>query len=141
MTRGAILRREATISAAINAALSLVFFFALFGMRAQIDVSALGRDFFPQAFMVSLMGSLVPALLLRRTVGGGVRPIVVRALVFAVAGAVIAGGGAYAVCSAFRAATVAAGTALIFKAAFGAILGAVVTVCALLPLLPSETRS
>lgn len=117
MKHGAILTREASISAAF------------------------GRDFFPQAFMVSLMGSLVPALLLRRRVGGAARPILVRAVIFAVLGAGIAGGGAFAVCSASGAATLAAGTALILKAAFGAILGAVVTLCALLPLLPSETRS
>eukprot|EP01037_Dinobryon_pediforme_P024889 gene24889-26841_t len=65
MTTRAVLLREAVISAAINAVLSIVFFVLVFGVSVAPRLDALGPDFLPQAFMVSLMGSLVPAMLLR----------------------------------------------------------------------------
>ncbi|MBO9580438.1 MAG: hypothetical protein J7498_06065 [Sphingobium sp.] len=69
MTSAGYVRREATISAAINAVLSAGFFFAFFGLRDVTMWSAPGFviDFIPQGFMVGLMAALVPGLLARRT--------------------------------------------------------------------------
>lgn len=134
----AILIREATISAVINGALSVTFFLLLFGYCAAPKPYALGTDCIPQAFMVSLMAALVPVLILRRKVGAAVRPILLRGVVFAVVGTLIAGGAAFAVGAFANETPIPVREAALIKTAFGAMLGAIVTPAALLPLLVPE---
>lgn len=60
---------DAAISAVINAAISAAVYWALFRGTAAVPVWGPGNfafDFVPQGFMVALMGSLIPAVLLRR---------------------------------------------------------------------------
>lgn len=137
MTPRAMLLREAAISAAINAVLSIVFFVLVFGVTMPPRIAALGTDFLPQAFMVSLMGSLMPALLVRRQHGGAIGPIVLRAVVFALVGAGIAGGGAYWLCAQDGTATLPVAQAMTVKALFGGVLGAIVAPLAVWPVVRS----
>ena len=61
--------REALISAAINGAISAGFAWFVFGGYASVPLwgrAGFVFDFIPQGFMIGLMGSLVPSLLLRR---------------------------------------------------------------------------
>jgi hypothetical protein len=89
--------REAGISFAINATLSLAFFLAVFGLAARplswVAPDGLGLDFVPQTIAVSLMSALVPALIARKRLAMaiGVRSIVLRAIGFALAGAALGG--------------------------------------------------
>ena len=66
MNNKVIVLRETAISMAINAGLSLAFFLVAFGLAAPIAMASFAFDFLPQAFMISLMGSLVPGLLVRK---------------------------------------------------------------------------
>ena len=73
MTRAAYIRREAVVSALVNAAISAGFVLAVFGM-GPVPVWGLPgyvSDFVPQGFMVGLMAGLVPSLLARRAVVRG----------------------------------------------------------------------
>lgn len=89
--------REAGISFAINATLSLAFFLAVFGLdRRALSwglPDALAFDFVPQSIAVSLMSALVPALIVRKrfAMAIGLRSIVLRAIVSALAGAALGG--------------------------------------------------
>ena len=121
-----ILLRETLISMVINGALSLLFFLIMFDFRGVVPLNLLGLDFLPQSFMVSLMGSLVPGLLISKRYGGAARPVIRRALLFALAGLICAGGGALVLCASIGG--VATGlTALTIKIAFGVALAAIVT--------------
>lgn len=89
--------REAGISFAINATLSLAFFLGVFGLdRRALSWAmpdALAFDFVPQSIAVSLMSALVPALMVRKRLAMaiGLRSIVLRAVAFAMAGAALGG--------------------------------------------------
>lgn len=89
--------REAGISFAINATLSLAFFLAAFGLERRAlswaMPDALAFDFVPQSIAVSLMSALVPALIVRKRLAMaiGLRSIVLRAVAFAMAGAALGG--------------------------------------------------
>lgn len=89
--------REAGISFAINATLSLAFFLAVFGVERRAlswgMPDALAFDFVPQSIAVSLMSALVPALIVRKRLAMaiGLRSIVLRAVAFAMAGAALGG--------------------------------------------------
>jgi hypothetical protein len=126
VTQQAIVRRETAISVAINVVLSIGFFVALFGLAGPAAPVALARDFVPQAFMVALMGTLVPGLLVRAKVGGAVGAVVLRALGFAIGAALIAGGLAFLLVSRL-AAPVPVAPAIAIKAVFGGVLAAIVT--------------
>ena len=121
-----IILRETLVSVAINAVISAGFFFATFGLPTPIPAEALGLDFLPQSFMVTLMGCLIPSLLVRRQSGQSARPIVLRALLIAVLVLVVAGGGAMLVCMALGG-DWAALPALVIKVLFGALLAAIAT--------------
>ena len=73
-----LLLRETAISVAINTALSAAFFVVVFGTRHPVQLAAYGTDFPMQAFMIALMGSLVPSLLLRRRMGGAAGRVLPR---------------------------------------------------------------
>lgn len=140
MNRNAILLRETAVSIVINSLLSIAFFVAVFGLDVPVPVADLGPDFLPQTFMIALMGSLVPALLLRRKLGGPVRPVVLRALAIALASLVVIGGGALLLCLAQGTVLLDPLDALAVKAAFGAFLSVLVTPLAILPLFHSASK-
>ena len=129
-----VVLRETAISVAINTVLSILFFLAVFGLSAPVTARALGPDFLPQALMVALMGSLVPGLLTARRSGAAKAPVVRRAILLAIGGLVVAGGGAWLVCS-LSDRVFDPVHAMLGKAIFGAGLAAIVTpvaVCAAL---------
>jgi hypothetical protein len=136
------LAREAAISIVINAVLSLAFFLAFFGMTPRLlqwgAPDNLALDFVPQSIAVSLMSALVPALIARRTLGAGVavRPILLRAALFAVGGAVVGGALAFAAV-ALGLPAIGWNAALPAKMIYGGALGALVAVLALRRLLAS----
>jgi hypothetical protein len=125
-----VVARETALSVAINGLLSLLFFLAVFGTARPVAWPALAVDGLPQSFMVALMGSLVPGLIVGARLGRARGPIVRRALLFAAAALLLLGGGGWLLLHG-RAGTVAAGTALAAKVAYGAALGAIVTPAAL----------
>lgn len=51
--------REVAVSAAVNGMLSIAFYLLIFVYRAAPAVHALALDFLQQAFMVSLMSSVI----------------------------------------------------------------------------------
>lgn len=133
--------REALLSAAINAAISIGFFLAVFGRGNTIAVWGIGNlafDNLVQSFAVALMSALVPALLARLAqrkgkVGSpgapvpGVGRVFARALAWAVAAAA-AGGGSLAALLWLSGAEVLPALPLFFaKTLYGAALGAFVT--------------
>lgn len=137
----ALVRRNALLSAGINAAFSLGFFLLVFGRPA--GPLAMGppdrfaADFLPQSAAVALMSALVPVLVTRREIARltgqaptAPRLIASRALLFALAGllpgAVLA---ALALLPPWPPLPYAA--ALTLKLAYGAALGAAVTTLAL----------
>lgn len=139
----AYIRREAAISALINAVISAGFTFAMFrGENAEVwGMGGFVADFLPQGFMVALMATLVPTVLARRAVGSGrvagalagaaQRHLVLPALLAAVIGAVILTASMAALFAAIGLETIPFAVALAIKVACGAILGALVTTIAL----------
>jgi hypothetical protein len=120
--------RETIISAVINSVLSALFFLLLFGTRGPVATAALGPDFLPQAFMISLMGTLIPGLLTAKRLGHRAKkPILIRAVATAFLSMVVAGGTAWLICHAIAPGSIDHVTALIVKIAFGAALSLVVT--------------
>jgi hypothetical protein len=126
--------REAAIGFAINATLSLAFFLGIFGVVARSLTwgapDALGLDFVPQSIAVALMSALVPSLIARKRLGlaMAIRAIMLRALGFAVGGAIL-GGLLAAATSALP--PVGWGEALAIKLLYGGALGALITTLAL----------
>ncbi|HUD94686.1 hypothetical protein [Sphingobium sp.] len=137
----AYVRRETAISIAINAALSLAFFLAIFGLDRPIPPWGVGGwvfDFMPQGFMIALMSVLVPGIIAGRKLRSGrlvatpsssllPRHLVARAILLAITSA-LAG-------SALVATFVWIGgvqmltplAALLFKVGYGAGLAAIIT--------------
>ncbi|MBV2150476.1 hypothetical protein KRZ98_19930 [Sphingobium sp. AS12] len=128
--------REAGISFAINATLSLAFFLAVFGLdRRAVSWAmpdALAFDFVPQSIAVSLMSALVPALIARKRLAMaiGLRSIVLRAIAFALAGAALGGSIAYLTGRAGLS-PVDWHVALAVKLTYGGSLGAFITILTL----------
>lgn len=130
------IRREAGISFAINAALSLAFFLAVFGFVARPlswrAPDALALDFMPQSIAVALMSALVPVLIARKRLGGALAPvrgIVLRALGFAIGGALLGGLLAWVTHGALS--PIGWLAALTIKLFYGGSLGATITTLAL----------
>ncbi len=130
------------ISVGINAALSFAFFLGVFGIvRRPLDWMApdnLALDFVPQSIAVALMSALVPALIARKRLGGGValRSILIRAASFALAGGLLGGALAFSIGVAGPPA-IGWGAAVTIKIAYGGVLGALVATLALRLLLSS----
>ncbi|NWK96318.1 hypothetical protein DM806_11725 [Sphingobium lactosutens] len=142
MTKPVSIRREAAISIVINGALSLAFFLGVFGVSPRpLSWAApdnLALDFIPQSIAVALMSALAPALIARRRLGQapGLGSVLIRAALFALAGGALGGALAFSIGSvAFP--TIAWGTALTIKVAYGGALGALVAILALRRLLSS----
>ncbi|MDO6415326.1 hypothetical protein Q4F19_13110 [Sphingomonas sp. BIUV-7] len=129
------------ISVVINVVLSIGFFVGLFGTRGPFALGAVGPDFFPQSFMVALMGTLVPSLIANRRLGGGIRPIVLRCLGIAILSAAIAGGLGWRWFATHPATLLPLASMLPLKAVFGGILAAIVTPIALRLLFNSAQQA
>lgn len=137
----AYIRREMLISVAINAALSVLFFFLVFGGVKSVPLWGVGGwvlDFIPQSFMIALMSTFVPGVLAAKRVRAGLvlphtgrsllpRSLVLRAILMACLTAVggtvivagmIAAGGLDRLPFAFAGA---------LKVAYGGLLAALVT--------------
>lgn len=130
----AVCRREALISAGLNAALSAGMFQLVFGGSHKVSLDALGPDFLLQSFMISLMGSIVPGFMTLRALGArharAYRAVATRGLAVALTMALVLGGPAWIACAALPIETIAATTALWVKTIFGAVLGLCVTLLA-----------
>jgi len=135
------IRREAGISVVINGVLSLAFFLGVFGTVSRplgwIAPDNLAIDFVPQSIAVALMSALVPALIARKRLGNGpaLRPILIRAALFALAGGVLGGLLALSIGAAGLSA-IGWGAALAIKIAYGGALGALVATLALRRFVP-----
>lgn len=141
MTANHHIRRETLVSVIINSTLSLLFFLLVFGMRDPVPVWGIGQwvfDFVPQGFMIALMSTLVPGALAARKVKAGTvqtidhnsrlpRSLVPRALVLAVASAVV--GTAIIALIAWLAGlqSIPHVAALLLKVCYGALLSIIVT--------------
>jgi hypothetical protein len=141
MSHGSIVARETGISMVINAVLSIVFFWLVFGFANAVTYRELGPDFLPQAFMVALMGSLVPGLLVARRSGAAKTAVAQRAFLLAGTALVLSGGGAFLICRMFGAASISPARAVVIKALFGALLAAAVTPVAVRRALGAHERS
>lgn len=137
MKERAIIVRETVVSIVINVFISIGFFMAVFGLAAPVVVGRMATDFLPQTFMVTLMGTLVPSLMLRRKRHAATGPILVRSVGLAVATTLIVGGAAFWLCSVNGDAMLPAWSALILRAAYGGLLAAVTTPIALIALFRS----
>jgi hypothetical protein len=138
--RAKLIVGETLVSAAINAAISVAFFVAVFGSRDPVPAWGVGHyafDFAPQSFAIGLMASLVPGLLARKAMTAGragsshavpTKGAVVTAALFNGLLAMVAG---TAICGLILylsgAETVQRTPAFAAKVAYGAVLGALVT--------------
>lgn len=120
--------RETMISVVINMVLSAVFFVLVSGLHGPVRLADIGPDLVPQAFMVTLMGSLVPGLLTapRHGVTGRTGAIVGRSFAVAFIAAIVVGGGGILLLHGSMA-PVAYGPAFAARVALGGILSVLVT--------------
>lgn len=132
-------RTEMIVAAIINAVLSIVFLLIMFGGQQTIAVGGRGGlvvDAVPQTLMIVLMSVLVPTLLTRRRLAAGriapltgtprwPRNVLLRGMLAATVAAAIAWI-LHAALMPLTGANWAFQTALSFKTAYGAILGATV---------------
>lgn len=132
-------RTEMIVAAIINAVLSIVFLLIVFGGQETIAVSGRGGlviDAIPQTLMIVLMSMLVPTLLTRRRLAAGrIAPLVGvprwphNVLLRSILAATVAAAVAWILHAALMPLTAVSWsfqTALWFKTAYGAILGATV---------------
>ena len=129
--------REALVSGAINAALSLAFFLLAFSAWQRVPVWGAGGyalDFLPQSFAIGLMSTLIPGLMARRKLAAGAPStawVVGRSLAHGLI-ALAAGGALWAallwLCGID---TIGWAPALAVKLTYGAALGAAVTALSL----------
>lgn len=131
----ALIVRETCISIVINGVISAGIGLLLFGLDRPVPSAALAWDFLPQSFMIALMGTLVPSLLLRKRLGVGVRDILPRAVAMAVAAALLPGALAALLTRISLNGSMDAGDVLLLKAVYGATLAAIVTPIMLIALL------
>ena len=128
-------RKHVLQSTAINAALSIAFFLAVFGVPGRALAWAapdrLALDFLPQAGMIGLMSALVPSLIVRRELGAVHACRSTRRIVAAAGGwalvALLVGAGAAGLAHVYGVPTIGGWQALLMKTLFGAALGAGVT--------------
>lgn len=132
-------RSEMIVAAIINAILSIAFTLIVFGGQPMVAVSGRGGliiDAVPQTLMIALMSMLVPTLLTRRRLAAGrvaalpgrarwphnliIRSVLVAAVAAAVAWVL------HATLMPSTGPTWRLPPALLFKATYGAILGAVI---------------
>lgn len=141
---GAYLARETAASALINAVISLLVAWLVFGRAGApvMDAQAFGADFLPQAFILSLMSSLVPTALTRRRVQQGAvapaaalplplpRNLLLRALLIGLVAMVVAGGAAALLTPAVWTGPLSMPAVYAIKVVFGVLLSIPVTLLA-----------
>lgn len=151
---GSYIRRETAISVVINTVLSVLFYALVFGRQDPVQAWGLGQwvfDFAPQSFMIALMSIAVPgALTAGRLRSGAVMPLdystrlprslPVRALLVAVASAIAGTAIVAALVRLTGLEAIPAAAALVAKAAYGALLAAIVTPAGLRAALARTTR-
>jgi hypothetical protein len=126
-------RRETLIGIAINAVLSALFVFLLFGGSETIPVRDIALDAVPQSFMIALMTTIVPTLLTRKRLRQGEvealadanalpSNLLLRALLVAAASAVIGGALHWLLLPALAPATWSFLALLAYKIVYGAVL-------------------
>jgi len=134
-------RRETCVGMIINAIMSLLIFLAMFDVRRPVETWGIGQwvfDFLPQSFMVTFMSVLIPGALAHQKVRKGVlapephrsilpRNLMVRALVMAVASAIIGTAMVAGLVWLTGAEAIAPTYALILKATYGTVLALIVT--------------
>jgi hypothetical protein len=135
------IRQETTVGVVINALLSALFFWLVFGPVPIVPVPGIGAfafDFLPQGFMIGLMATLVPGALTRRKLrAGGIaalhgttrlpRSLPVRALLVALSTGLIGWGLATAALARLGLAALPWETALIIKIICGGVIGGIIT--------------
>lgn len=133
--------REAALSAAINGAISIGFFLAVFGGLSQVAVWGLGNyafDFLPQSFAIGFMAALVPGLMCRKAFAAGrLAPvsaavpapggIIILALTSGMAAVILGAGLWVPILWAAGVDTIGSTAAFALKVLYGAALGALVT--------------
>lgn len=134
-------RRETVTSAIVSAVLTILLFFVVFGEIDPVPSWGAGGwvfDFVPQSFMIALMSIVVPGLLVRRQIRVGAvarlpgetrlpRNLLARALVLALAAALLGTALVGAVVLAVQQPALPFAVALILKVAYGAALAALIT--------------
>ena len=130
-------RRETLVAVAINAALSAIFCFIVFGGSAAIAIADLVADAVPQSFMIALMTTIVPTLITRRRLRAGtIAPLALaesrlpsnlalRALLVAMLAAAAGLASHWLLLAAFGPVEWPFGTVLTLKIAYGAALAAI----------------
>ena len=130
---------EACVGAAINGVLSVAFVFLMFAGQAHVSIAALTLDALPQSFMIALMASIVPTLITRRRLRAGAvralpsmrltlpRQAVPRGLVLALVIAALAVAAHWLLLPLLTPASWPFAAMLAYKAVYGALLGAGVT--------------
>lgn len=124
--------REAIISCGVNATFSLALFLLVFGPAPRViswsAPDALAFDFVPQSIAVALMSALVPALIVRSrcALAVPIRSIVLRAMGFAIASALLGGLLVWGV-QGMGLPPIGWGAALTLKLLYGGALGALIT--------------
>ncbi len=151
----AYIRVETAVSVAINVVLTVVFVFVSFGGRSFVDLdgpAGILRDAIPQNVITVFMSLLVPTWLTRkRCTAGAIAPLgggtgllpangVVRALVLALAVAVVAVPLTWAVLPMVSPPVWSFRSLLAFKAIYSALLAALVTPLGLLMALRDPVR-
>ena len=142
----AYLAREVLISLLINAILSALFVWLVFGTVSVVPVwgaGGLAFDFLPQTFMISLMSVLVPSALTRRRRRGGAvercepflpwlpRNLFLRALSVAVVSTILFSSAGALLLDAAASEPVPIAIVAAFKTAYGALVAIIVTPLAL----------
>ena len=140
-TRPVSIARETGISIVINMLFSAAFFAAMFGFQRPAEIggtSGLGADFLPQSFMVALMSSLIPSLIVRAKLAlvmPTVGQVLVQSLAIATLAAVVTLCGAWLLIASAGSVSLAPSAALLTKLGFAAALSAIVTPLSLIKLL------
>ena len=146
--------RETAVSVVINAVLSLLACWIVFGRQGlgAPDARAFAFDFLPQAFILSAMSTLLPGLVTRARVRAGAVPplgsgprflptsLLLRAFVLAAAALCVGGGAALLLTLVLWKGPLAMGTVYGIKLVFGVLLAIPVTRLALRAALADPPR-
>jgi hypothetical protein len=134
--------KETAISILINAVLSALFVWLMFGGRSQVAVWGAGNlafDFVPQTFMISLMSVLVPSALTRKRRRAGAiescepvlpslpRNLALRALLLAIVASLVLATAAALLLAAVSPAPLAMSAVWPLKIVYGALVAVIVT--------------
>jgi hypothetical protein len=143
---------ETLISLIINAVLSLLMAWVVFGRRELVEVTGatgVAMDFLPQTFMVTLMSTLVPTLLTRKRVRENKiaplattlrlpRNILWRALLMAVVATLVLGAVAVPLTTALVNGPMSVQSLFLLKMLYGAVISVPITLLVLCAALADQ---